>query len=106
MGKLLILIILIIILAVIIQQGYKALIRWADRDPNDKVFWCACGCDKKFRGGSPWDGYHGPGYERPVTFDAQRLTENKPKAIDYEPENVVGWEDIQWNVEKRLKDER
>lgn len=29
----------------------------------------------------------------------------QPKAIDYSPENVVGWEDIQWTVEKRLPKE-
>lgn len=30
----------------------------------------------------------------------------KPKAIDYSPESVLGWEDIQWSVEKKLKEDR
>lgn len=46
-------------------------------------------------------------YQRRVQEKREQwLRGDEPKkAIDYSPESVVGWEDIQWTVEKRLPKE-
>jgi len=107
MGKLLIILIMLAILFFILYKiisffGYLIF----PQENTNQLYWCACGCDRKFTERAGWDGYHGPDSNNPAHWDAQMLDYKKPpKAIDYDPNNVVGWEDIQWTVEKRLPKE-
>lgn len=86
--------------AALIYGGFKAIQLLMLAIFGDKpMYHCGCGCDKFFPASYGWDGYHGVGGKRYIP------EEEKPKAIDYSPDSVLDWQDIQWTVEKRLPKE-
>lgn len=99
---------LVIVCAIFVMfLGYRA---WRNRHkpkfPRPSLFACACGCDRLQSRSDDWDGYHGPDYNNPMYYDPNMM-QYRPlhKAIDKPDDYVLGWQDIEWTVERRLPKE-